>query len=511
MKQELIGDRTVQKDTKPIAVLISGLPGCGKSSTVSRFFADELDSKFDTNNFVRIDFDKLRSFHQEYENIIHPNDCAETGSDVESYLELVPWFIEGTNFEQVLFKNNDGLIPEILDRRLSFSMETILDKEGCFGFVQHIRSLGYQVIMVLIHTPLQEAIGRAKERAYRTGRWSSPEYIRSREEGIIEWFPPLANFLVNQCDGDGTVVVYDNSIRDEPATIVYHSKTTTQVDHPSWETISDLYQLAAITNNTLQLDFLHTSRGVRTTNLRLFAETFVKLIFPGDLTGTSFSLAGGCFKSLVTGKLPMDFDIWPHSNASREQLQKMLDEDPRAQFIRDTRFNKQYTVNIPAEDPEATSSSSGSLPMPIERLYVEIVVYSKPTLQEVLNRFDMAISAAGVAFTDGMATDSSVIIHRNFVTSFFVKKPLLIEPMPNVPFLLATAERVVRYCRELGFPYPTEQMDTIQGVFDQQSVETRKSMIKAWQEVSRDADSREIVWQSFKERYPGEWPWDVSI
>ena len=153
-------------------------------------------------------------------------------------------------------------------------------------------------------------------------------------------------------------------------------------------------------------------------------------------------------------------------------------------------------------------------------LHVDVVVFSKPTLQEVLDGFDMAISAAGVAFTNGVATEHS--LHRDFAPSFLHRTPLLIDPMPNVPFMLATAElwrtysltaiflvgymcateRVVRYCTELGFDWPADQMAILKAIFGQQSADRKKAMIAAWQEVSRDGEAYRVVYETFHDLFP---------
>lgn len=76
--------------------------------------------------------------------------------------------------------------------------------------------------------------------------------------------------------------------------------------------------------------------------------------------------------------------------------------------------------------------------------------------------FDIALAAVGVRVTDGEVSD--VLVHPGALLSVLRREPLLLLPMPNQPFLLATAERVLRYARELGWPCPEVQLLQLQEV-----------------------------------------------
>lgn len=189
----------------PVAIFISGLPGGGKSSsfydihsTLTRHSSPSSSFPSSSLSYVIppleeiavIDFDQLRNFHAQYKHysslpFVSSSPSLSSSPQYQSYKDLVPWFISGTDFEQTFFRHspNRGLLPLILSRHCSFAMEAVLDSVGCFSFIQHVSESGYRILFVHVHTPVDKAIERAERRAYNTGRWSSPTFINSREEG----------------------------------------------------------------------------------------------------------------------------------------------------------------------------------------------------------------------------------------------------------------------------------------------------------------------------------------
>jgi len=439
----------------PIAVFISGLPGSGKSSCTQNI----MDCMgIDRSDLVDIDFDLIRNFHETYRVLLNP--IGKTTLPIESFLELVPWFMEGTNFEHVLFQRENSIISDMLSRKISFIMKAILSTAGCYEWVQYVRESGYTILFIHVDCSIQEAMKRAEFKAYQTGRWSSPDFISSKEAGLLEWLPRIANFVQNQCGSESAVALYDNSIWNHPPICLYNSRNNFE----------------PVTFEEGDLEHIGVGMVAR---LRDFAFRYMSLIFP-DQQNTHFHLAGGCYKFLLTGKLPSDFDIWPATENDYLHLCFLLEENSSARLVRKTRFNAQYEIFM---EPYGQSSNSD--------LYVDIVVRTHETLQETLDNFDLAISAVGVTFQNGCIREH--IVHPLFFASLLQKQPLLILPMPNKPFLLATAERVLRYSNELNFPFPCKQMKYLLEVFSQETPGIKEEMILAHNEVSRGGEQKENV------------------
>lgn len=192
-------------------------------------------------------------------------------------------------------------------------------------------------------------------------------------------------------------------------------------------------------------------------------------------TGARFFLAGGAFKSLLTGVKPRDLDLWAPSEHDRGLLIEAL----RARGAR------------PASPrPFSDAFEIG------ERL-VEIVHKVEPsTLSERLGRFDIALSAVGV---EHRPTEQwSALIHPLAIESIRRREVLLLKPLVNWKHALTTLERLRRYGRELEFSVPPEEEAEVWRVFDAQDDETRSGMIERYRrtglggfEVLEEAARRE--------------------
>lgn len=75
----------------------------------------------------------------------------------------------------------------------------------------------------------------------------------------------------------------------------------------------------------------------------------------------------------------------------------------------------------------------------------------------------------------------------------------LVKPMPNASFLLATAERVIRYAQELKFPdTPSKiEVDYLREVFETNMIENANNMIEKYLTVSKDEKAKFKVWEWF--------------
>lgn len=175
-----------------------------------------------------------------------------------------------------------------------------------------------------------------------------------------------------------------------------------------------------------------------------------------------FFLAGGAFKSMLHGRAPRDLDLWPATVPDRQAL--------AARLVR--RGARLHRDNPPYQ---TSYTFAGRL--------VEVAHDSSAdTLEARLERFDLGLSAIGVEHRAGtwrgaihpLATES---IHRHEV--------LLLTPLANGKYALATLERMRRYARELGFRVPRSEERMIWSVFDAQPAEEQRAMVTRYLRVSR--------------------------
>lgn len=168
-----------------------------------------------------------------------------------------------------------------------------------------------------------------------------------------------------------------------------------------------------------------------------------------------FFLAGGAFKSLLTGRSPRDLDLWAASERDREILVATLMKRG-AYRMNDRPFTDAFEIG--------------------ERI-IELSHKVIPgTLEGRLARFDIALSAVGIEHHSG-GGQWSVIIHRLAQTSVKRKEVLLLKPLVNWKFALATLERMRRYSAELDFTIPPEEESEIWRVFDEQPPEMQVVML----------------------------------
>ncbi|MEP7121177.1 MAG: histidine phosphatase family protein [Byssovorax sp.] len=167
-----------------------------------------------------------------------------------------------------------------------------------------------------------------------------------------------------------------------------------------------------------------------------------------------FFLAGGAFKTLLTGRPPRDLDIWAPSRHDREQLvETLLERGARRLDYR----------------PFAEAFAIG------DRV-VEIPHQVEPgTLEGRLARFDIALSAVGAEhLADG---GFRALVDRRALESVERREVLLLKPLVNWRYALVTLERLRRYGAELGFVVPQDEEAEIWRVFAAQSPEMRRGML----------------------------------
>lgn len=158
MKSSVInGVSPAGEGTKPSAVFITGLPGAGKST---------LAAKLSSSTFALVDVDSLRLHHGQYAAIE-----AEEAASCTSYLELIPWFDEGSRLEECVFRSPTGLMNSIFYLRLSFVQPAVVCRSGGnVSWLETVTSKGYRCHLMVVDASVETASSRALGRALRTGR-----------------------------------------------------------------------------------------------------------------------------------------------------------------------------------------------------------------------------------------------------------------------------------------------------------------------------------------------------
>lgn len=194
--------------------------------------------------------------------------------------------------------------------------------------------------------------------------------------------------------------------------------------------------------------------GLNETDVLEFARREIAMTVGFD-SNARFFLAGGAFKTLLTGKPPRDLDIWPASVADRDKLIAALIHRG-AQRLPERPFASAFEI-------------SGRI--------VEVPHNSEPaSLKKRLGRFDIALSAVGVEHNpDGHWVTR---IHPLAPFSVEQKQVLLLKPLVNWKHALTTLVRARRYASELGFVLPPDEETEIWRVFAAQSADMRSGMLE---------------------------------
>jgi hypothetical protein len=170
-----------------------------------------------------------------------------------------------------------------------------------------------------------------------------------------------------------------------------------------------------------------------------------------------FFLAGGAFKTLLTGQPPRDLDLWAPSVQDREALISTL--------------NDRGALRL-SERPFADAFEMAGR-------VIEVPYKVGPiTLEERLALFDIAISAVGVEHCpeDQWSAMVNPLAHASVKSC----QILLLKPLVNWKYALVTLERMRRYAEELGYSVPLEEEAEIWKVFEAQESEMRKGMIQRY-------------------------------
>lgn len=213
-----------------------------------------------------------------------------------------------------------------------------------------------------------------------------------------------------------------------------------------------------------RLDLPASLCGLQPHDVLEFARRELNALFGAQLDARLF-LAGGAFKSLLTGAPPRDLDIWTPSQQDRKRVLDQLLERG-AEVVETGEFSETYRIG-------------GRL--------VELPFKTTPdTLQARLDRFDIALSAVGVEHrADGTL---SAIIHPLAQESVAQRRVLLLKPLVNWRYALSTLERARRYAAELGFELLPEEEEAVWRVFEDQPPELRAELLRRYERLSHDPE-----------------------
>jgi hypothetical protein len=178
-------------------------------------------------------------------------------------------------------------------------------------------------------------------------------------------------------------------------------------------------------------------------------------------SGARFFLAGGAFKTLLSGRVPRDLDLWAPSALDRSRLLHALR----------TRGARPLSSR-PFADAFELADRVIEVPHKVE----------PPTLQKRLAHFDIALSAIGVEHLP--EDDWFAIIHPLAQESVRRREVLLLKPLVNWKYALATLERMRRYSRELGFTIPPAEEAEVWRVFEEQPEETQAGMVDRYRRTA---------------------------
>jgi hypothetical protein len=188
-----------------------------------------------------------------------------------------------------------------------------------------------------------------------------------------------------------------------------------------------------------------------------------------------FHLAGGAFKSLLHGRPPRDLDLWPATPADRELLVARLGRRGARAERDNPPYQTSYTLGGQLTEVAYDTSAA--------------------SLEDRLGRFDLALSAMGVEHREGAWRAA---VHPLALESIRRREVLLLAPLVNWKYALATMERLHRYAAELGFGVPPEEEEAIWSVFEAQSREEQDAMVARYLRVA--SGDRRILREAWRRR-----------
>lgn len=188
-----------------------------------------------------------------------------------------------------------------------------------------------------------------------------------------------------------------------------------------------------------------------------------------------FFLAGGAFKTLLTGRAPRDLDLWAPSEQDRAALVAAL--------------RRRGARELPATAFAEVFELRGRV--------VDVPFKTEPDrLEDRLARADLALSAIGAEHLPGDRWRA--VVHPRARESVARRAVLLLEPLVNWRHALSTLARARRYAAELGYALPDDQEAAVWRVFDAQPREMQLGMLSRLERAAvgddavRDAATRRL-------------------
>jgi broad specificity phosphatase PhoE len=203
-----------------------------------------------------------------------------------------------------------------------------------------------------------------------------------------------------------------------------------------------------------QSDFLDQCR-IEEQDVIEFARREIAQTIGCDCTARFF-LAGGAFKTLLTGKPPRDLDLWAPSKEDRDDLLKTL-ELRGARRLEGTPYAEKFEIG----------GRIVEVPNDVQSVQLE----------DRLGRFDIGLSAIGVEFSDG---NYRALIHPQARISVTRREIFLLKPLVNWKYALTTLERMRRYAAELNYIIPADEECLIWHLFESQTAEFQRGMIERY-------------------------------
>jgi broad specificity phosphatase PhoE len=175
-----------------------------------------------------------------------------------------------------------------------------------------------------------------------------------------------------------------------------------------------------------------------------------------------FFVAGGVFKSLLTGRPPRDLDLWAPSPSDRAVIEARLMERGAERL---------------AEQPYTQGFRLGGR-------IVELPFHTEPdTLEQRLLHFDLGLSAVGAEHTP--EDRWRAVIHPLAIESVARGQVLLLDELKNWRHALTSLERLRRYAAEVGYEAPAAEEERIWGIFEAQTPEMKQGMVKRFRQSAR--------------------------
>lgn len=194
-------------DRLPVAIFVVGLPGAGKGTVLKEIL---MELGFSLEEMVDLDMDHIRSFHgqftQHLKGVVENTDVDEEEPCCHIYKDLVAWFNEGSQAEQMLYREEDSIVRQVLSQRFDFVLP--IHTMASLEFVEYTSRMGYVPHVVELRVPLSVATTRTIFRASTTGRYTPPEFLQAQVECLNELLPAAQNIVQ---DLGGNVISYDNS------------------------------------------------------------------------------------------------------------------------------------------------------------------------------------------------------------------------------------------------------------------------------------------------------------